>query len=136
MAVRMASSWQIIDNSGGLIAECINVLRYKSSKGLGTVGDEVVVVVQKAKPIPTNQIPGSSANTLKVRRGDVRHAVIVRTKKECQRPDGRVVKFDDNACVLLNNRKEPLGSRVNGVVSSELRERGWGKILSLAPKVV
>ena len=112
------------------------MLRYKSSKGLGTVGDEVVVVVQKAKPIPTNQIPGSSANTLKVRRGDVRHAVSVRTKTECQRPDGRVVKFDDNACVLLNNRKEPLGSRVNGVVSSELRERGWGKILSLAPKVV
>lgn len=99
-------------------------------------GDEVVVVVQKARPIPTNQIPGSSANALKVRRGDVRHAVIVRTKKEAQRPDGRVVKFDDNACVLLNNRKEPLGSRVNGVVSSELRERGWGKILSLAPKVV
>lgn len=136
MAVRANNSFQIIDNSGGLVAECINVLRYKSSKGLGTVGDEVVVVVQKAKPIPTNQIPGSSSNTLKVRRGDVRHAVIVRTKKECQRPDGRVVKFDDNACVLLNNRKEPLGSRVNGVVSSELRKRGWGKILSLAPKVV
>lgn len=103
---------------------------------LTLAGDEVVVIVQKARPIPTNQIPGSSANALKVRRGDVRHAVIVRTKKEAQRPDGRVVKFDDNACVLLNNRKEPLGTRVNGVVSSELRERGWGKILSLAPKVV
>ncbi|KAI3625240.1 hypothetical protein CBS9595_000601 [Malassezia furfur] len=132
----LKSTMSIIDNSGGLVAECINVLRYKSSKGLGRVGDEVVVVVQKARPIPTNQIPGSSANALKVRRGDVRHAVIVRTKKEAQRPDGRVVKFDDNACVLLNNRKEPLGTRVNGVVSSELRERGWGKILSLAPKVV
>ena len=98
-------------------------------------GDEVVVVVQKAKPIPTNAIPGSGSH-LKVRRGDVRRAVIVRTKKEAQRSDGRVVKFDDNACILLNNRSEPLGTRVNGVVSSELRERGWGKILSLAPKVV
>ena len=103
--------------------------------GLGRVGDEVVVVVQKARPIPTNQMPSASSGP-KVRRGDVRHAVIVRTKKEAQRADGRVVKFDDNACVLLNNRKEPLGSRVNGVVSSELRERGWGKILSLASKVV
>ncbi|WFD30034.1 54S ribosomal protein L38, mitochondrial [Malassezia sp. CBS 17886] len=132
----LKSTMSVIDNSGGLVAECINVLRFKSSLGLGRVGDEVVVVVQKARPIPTNQIPGGSANTLKVRRGDVRHAVIVRTKKEYQRPDGRVVKFDDNACVLLNNRKEPLGTRVNGVVSSELRARGWGKILSLAPKVV
>lgn len=104
--------------------------------GLGRVGDEVVVVVQKAKPIPANQVSSGSSNALKVRRGDVRHAVIVRTKKEAQRSDGRVVKFDDNACVLLNNRKEPLGSRVNGVVSSELRDRGWGKILSLASKVV
>ena len=127
---------KIIDNSGGLVAECINVLRYKSSMGLGRVGDEVAVVVQKAKPIPANQVSSGSSNALKVRRGDVRHAVIVRTKKEAQRPDGRVVKFDDNACVLLNNRKEPLGSRVNGVVSSELRDRGWGKILSLASKVV
>lgn len=117
------------------MAECINVLRYKSSKGLGRVGDEVVVVVQKAKPIPANQ-PSGGSNQLKVRRGDVRHAVIVRTKKESQRPDGRVVRFDNNACVLLNNRGEPLGSRVNGAVSSELRERGWGKILSIASKVV
>ena len=97
-------------------------------------GDECVVVVQKAKPIPANTI--GSGSSQKVRRGDVRRAVIVRTKKEAQRSDGRVVKFDDNACILLNNRNEPLGTRVNGVVSSELRERGWGKILSLAPKVV
>ncbi|WFD36277.1 54S ribosomal protein L38, mitochondrial [Malassezia cuniculi] len=131
----LKATMSIIDNSGGLVAECINVLRYKSSKGLGRVGDEVVVVVQKAKPIPSNAIPGSGSQ-LKVRRGDVRRAVIVRTKKETQRSDGRVVKFDDNACILLNNRREPLGTRVNGVVSSELRERGWGKILSLAPKVV
>ena len=95
-----------------------------------------MVVVQKARPIPANQPTSATAKALKVRRSDVRNAVIVRTKKEARRPDGRVVRFDDNACVLLNNRKDPLGTRVNGVVSSELRERGWGKILSLAPKVV
>lgn len=66
----------------------------------------------------------------------MRHAVVVRTKKETQRPDGRIIRFDDNACVLLNNRKEPLGTRINGVVGMELRNKGWGKIVSLAPKVV
>ncbi|KAJ1032625.1 hypothetical protein NDA16_000648 [Ustilago loliicola] len=123
----------IIDNSGGLIAECVNVLRNKTTQGLGRVGDEIVVVVQKARPI--SNVPGQ-ASTQKVRRGDVRHAVIVRTKKEMTRPDGRVIRFDDNACVLLNNKKEPLGTRVNGVVANELRAAGWGKIASLAPKVI
>ena len=98
-----------------------------------STGDEIVVVVQKARPI--SNAPGQ-ANTQKVRRGDVRHAVIVRTKKEMTRPDGRVIRFDDNACVLLNNKKEPLGTRVNGVVANELRAAGWGKIASLAPKVI
>lgn len=97
------------------------------------IGDEIVVVVQKARPI--SNVPGQ-AGTQKVRRGDVRHAVIVRTKKEMTRPDGRVIRFDDNACVLLNNKKEPLGTRVNGVVANELRAAGWGKIASLAPKVI
>lgn len=74
----------------------------------------------------------------RVRRGDVRHAVVVRTAKETTRKlaDGRTVRFDDNACVLLNNRKEPLGTRINGVVGAELRNRGWSKILALATKVV
>jgi ribosomal protein L14 len=66
----------------------------------------------------------------------VRHAVVVRTLKETMRADGRVVRFDDNACVLLNNKKEPLGTRINGVVAAELRQKGWGKIVSLAPKVI
>ena len=78
----LKSTMSIIDNSGGLVAECIRVMRYKSSMGLGRVGDEIVVVVQKAKPIPANQVSSASSNALKVRRGDVRHAVIVRTKKE------------------------------------------------------
>lgn len=97
-------------------------------------GDEIVVVIKKARPIPANAITASSAP--KIRRGDVRRAVVVRTKKEMRRPDGRIVRFDDNACVLLNNRKEPLGSRISGTVAAELRSRGWSKILSLAGKVV
>lgn len=91
----------------------------------------------------------SAAN--KVRRGDIRHAVVVRTIKKYQRDDGSVVKFDDNACVLINKGGEPIGSRMNGmwtnigtremqlltmnkgIVGSELRDKKWSKILSLAP---
>lgn len=72
---------------------------------------------------------------LKVRRGDVRRAVIVRSKKPVRRPDGRWIRFDDNAAVLLNNKRELLGTRIGGVVSADLRMKGWGKIVSLAPKV-
>lgn len=95
-----------------------------------------MIVVKKARPIP-HDAP-SSATTQRVRRGDVRHAVVVRTAKEMTRKlaDGRTVRFDDNACVLLNNRKEPLGTRINGVVGAELRTKGWSKILALATKVV
>ena len=69
----------------------------------------------------------------KVKRGDVRHAVVVRTAKRWQRPDGSVVRFDDNACVLINKAGEPIGTRLSGVVAAELRARQWSKILSLAP---
>lgn len=95
-------------------------------------GDEVVVVIKKVRGL-TNY---NAAGAPKVRRGDVKHAVIVRTKKQITRADGKVIRFDDNACVLINNKKEPLGTRINGVVASELRAAGWGKIASLAPKVV
>lgn len=99
-------------------------------------GDEIVIVVKKAKPIAHGS--ATSANAQRIRRGDVRHAVVVRTAKEMTRKlgDGRVVRFDDNACVLLNNRKEPLGTRINGTVGSELRAKGWSKILALATRVV
>jgi large subunit ribosomal protein L14 len=87
----------------------------------------------------------SAAN--KVKRGDIRHAVIVRTRKEVQRPDGSAVRFDDNACVLINKAGDPIGTRISGssllcsvenanvkgVVAAELRKKGWSKILSLAP---
>jgi len=120
-----------IDNSGAAIVECVNVLR---SKRPAKVGDRIVVVVKKQRnfgPETGNSVSISAAN--KVRRGDVRHAVVVRTAKKWQRPDGSVVKFDDNACVLINKAGEPIGSRVSGVVAAELKQRQWSKILSLAP---
>lgn len=76
----------------------------------------------------------SSAN--KVKRGDIRHAVVVRTKYMTQRQNGSVVKFDDNACVLINKSGDPVGTRINGVVASELRKKKWHKILSMAPMQV
>ncbi|KAJ7076224.1 ribosomal protein L14p/L23e-domain-containing protein [Mycena crocata] len=123
----------IIDNSGALVAECVNVLKQKVNNGWGSVGDEIVVVVQRARPI--SAAASSSVTAVKVRRGDVRRAVIVRTRKAVRRPDGRMIRFDDNAAVLLNNKREMLGTRIGGVVSADLRMKGWGKIASLAPKI-
>lgn len=101
-------------------------------------GDEIVVVVKKARPIAHGTQAGPASAAPKVRKGDVRRAVVVRTSKETTRKlgDGRTVRFDDNACVLLNQRKEPLGTRITGVVGAELRQKGWSKILALAGKVV
>jgi ribosomal protein L14 len=124
---------QVIDNSGALLAECVNVLKNKVTNGWGSVGDEIVVVVQKARPI--SAAAQASVNAVKVRRGDVRRAVIVRTRKLVRRPDGSFVRFDDNAAVLLNNKREMLGTRIGGIVSADLRLKGWGKIVSLAPRV-
>ena len=131
-ALSPIDSAQVIDNSGALLVECVNVLKQKVNNGWGGVGDEIVCIVKRARPISGTQ---ASSTAVKVRRGDVRRAVIVRTRKEVRRPDGRVVKFDDNAAVLLNNKREMLGTRISGVVNSDLRMKGWGKIVSLAPKV-
>lgn len=124
---------KVIDNSGGLMAECIKVLR-KSPKNYATVGDKIVVVVQKAKPI-NSQITGASASN-RVKKGDIVHAVVVRTKQNVQRPDGTVMKFDDNACILLNKNNEPLGTRISSVVSRQLKDSKFNKVVSLAPKAV
>lgn len=75
----------------------------------------------------------TASATNKVKRGDIRHAIVVRTRKQIQRKDGSVVKFDDNACVLINKSGDPVGTRVNGVVGAELRRKQWSKILSMAP---
>ncbi|KAJ7089319.1 ribosomal protein L14b/L23e [Mycena belliarum] len=132
--IGLKGTLNIIDNSGALVAECVNVLKQKVNNGWGSVGDEIVVVVQRARPI--SSAASASVTAVKVRRGDVRRAVIVRTRKPVRRPDGRMVRFDDNAAVLLNNKREMLGTRIGGVVSADLRMKGWGKIASLAPKVI
>ncbi|CCM01375.1 uncharacterized protein FIBRA_03425 [Fibroporia radiculosa] len=129
--IGLKGTLNVIDNSGALLVECVNVLKQKVNNGWGSVGDEIVCVVKRARPISAAQ---SGSNAVKVRRGDVRRAVIVRTKKTVRRPDGRFIRFDDNAAVLLNNKREMLGTRIGGVVSADLRMKGWGKIVSLAPK--
>jgi len=122
-----------IDNSGAAVVECAKVLKMKRH---AKIGDRIIVVVQKQRNFGPESGPNSntSATTAnKVRRGDIRHAVVVRTTKKYQRADGSVVKFGDNACVLINKAGEPVGTRLNGVVGSELRKMKWSKILSLAP---
>ncbi|CAG7946916.1 unnamed protein product [Penicillium nalgiovense] len=127
--IQLKTLLSCIDNSGASIVECVNVLKKKRP---ATIGDRIVVVVQKQRSA------GSEATTAaalanKVRRGDIRHAVVVRVKKELQRPDGSLVRFGDNACVLVNKSGDPIGTRMNGVVGQELRNKKWSKILSLAP---
>jgi len=131
--IQLKTLLNCIDNSGAAVVECAKVLKMKRA---AKIGDRIVVVVQKQRSFGPESGPGGSVSTSaanKVRRGDIRHAVVVRTKKQYQRPDGSVVKFDDNACVLINKAGEPIGTRLNGIVGAELRGRQWSKILSLAP---
>ncbi|THW61026.1 hypothetical protein D6D20_05376 [Aureobasidium pullulans] len=133
LTTRAQSMLNCIDNSGAALVECVKVLKMKRA---AKIGDRIIVVVQKQRNFGPESGPGGSVSISaanKVRRGDIRHAVVVRTAKKYQRPDGSVVKFDDNACVLINKGGEPIGSRLNGIVGSELRNMQWSKILSLAP---
>ncbi|KAL3477368.1 ribosomal protein L14b/L23e [Aspergillus californicus] len=127
--IQLKTMLNCIDNSGAAVVECVQVLKKKRP---ATVGDRIVIVVQKQRSFGSDST-GNSGIANKVRRGDIRHAVVVRVKKEMQRPDGSIVKFDDNACVLVNKSGDPIGTRMNGVVATELRARQWSKILSLAP---
>ena len=107
----------VADNSGAKEVLCIKVLG-GSRKKYAKLGDLIVVTVKKA-------IPGGV-----VKKGEVTKAVIVRTKKELRRKDGSYIRFDDNAAVLINNQKEPQGTRVFGPIARELREKKFMKILS------
>ncbi|NIP39849.1 MAG: 50S ribosomal protein L14 [Candidatus Dadabacteria bacterium] len=111
------------DNSGAKNLFCIKVLG-GSSRKYARIGDVVVVSVKEA-------IPNS-----KVEKGSVQRAVIVRTRKEQRREDGSYVRFDDNAAVLITKEMEPIGTRVFGPIARELRNKGFMKIISLAPEVV
>ncbi len=113
----------VADNSGAKVIECFRVLG-GSAKKYGRLGDVIVAAVKEA--VPNSQIE----------KGDVVKAVIVRTRKEQRRSDGSYVRFDDNAAVIIDDAKNPRGTRIFGPVARELREKNFTKILSLAPEVV
>ncbi len=121
--IQMQSNLEVADNSGARKVQCIKVLGGSGRKSAG-VGDVIVVSVKEA--IPRGR----------VKKGDVYRAVIVRTSKEIRRDDGTAIRFDRNAAVLLNKQNEPIGTRIFGPVTRELRSRNFMKIVSLAPEVL
>ena len=112
----------VADNSGAKEIMCIKVLG-GSKRRYASVGDVIVASVKKALP------------TGKVKKGKVVKAVVVRTKKELQRENGSLIRFDDNAAVIIDDKREPIGTRIFGPVSRETRYAGFMKIVSLAPEV-
>ena len=113
----------VADNSGARRVLCIKVLG-GSRRRYASIGDVIVVTVKDA--IPNGR----------VKKGEVKKAVVVRTRKEVGRPDGSYIRFDDNAAVLIDNQREPIGTRIFGPVARELRARRFMKIISLAPEVL
>ena len=121
--IQTQSMLQSADNSGAKKLYCIRVLG-GTRRRYATVGDVIIVSVKGAIP------------NMKVKKGDVCKAVVVRTKKEVGRPDGSYIKFDNNAAVLINPQGEPIGTRIFGPVARELRAKQFTKIISLAPEVL
>ena len=120
--IQQESRLRVADNSGAKEVLCIRVLG-GSKRRYAHVGDTIVVSVKDTSP-------GG------IKKGSVSKAVIVRTKKEIRRKDGSYIRFDDNACVLLNNQNDPRGSRIFGPVARELRDKDFMRIVSLAPEVL
>lgn len=114
---------KVADNTGAKVIMCIRVLG-GSFRRSGNIGDVIIASVKKATPGGV------------VKKGDVIKAVIVRSSKGVCRPDGSSVRFDDNAAVIIDNQKQPKGTRIFGPVARELRENGYMKIVSLAPEVL
>jgi large subunit ribosomal protein L14 len=121
--IQQESRLRVADNTGAREVLCIRVLG-GSGRRYASVGDVIVGTVK-------NAIPASN-----VKKGDVVKAVVVRTRKERRRPDGTYIRFDDNACVLINEQRNPRGTRIFGPVGRELREKKFMKIVSLAPEVI
>ncbi len=121
--IQMQTNLDVADNSGARRVQCIKVLGGSKRRFAG-VGDVIVVSVKEA--IPRGR----------VKKGDVHRAVIVRTAKEVRRQDGTSIKFDGNAAVLINKQGEPIGTRIFGPVTRELRAKRYMKIISLAPEVL
>jgi large subunit ribosomal protein L14 len=121
--IQADSNLEVADNSGARRVQCIRVLG-GARRRWASIGDVIVVAVKEA--IPRG----------KVKKGDVHRAVIVRTAKEIHRQDGSAIRFDRNAAVLINAQGEPIGTRIFGPVTRELRARRFMKIISLAPEVL
>ena len=121
--IQMQTNLDVADNSGARRVQCIKVLG-GSKRRYASVGDVIVVSVKEA--IPRGR----------VKKGDVRKAVVVRTAKEVRRADGTAIRFDSNAAVMLSNTNEPIGTRIFGPVVRELRSKSFMKIISLAPEVL
>ena len=121
--VQMQTYLNVADNSGAKRVQCIKVLG-GSKRNFAGVGDIIVVAVKDA-------IPNAA-----LKKGSVERAIIVRTKKEYRRPDGTYIRFDDNACVIIDANENPKGKRIFGPVARELRDSGYMKIVSLAPEVL
>jgi len=121
--IQVETRLNVADNSGAKQLYCIKVLG-GSRRRYASLGDIIVVSVKEA-------IPNS-----KVKKGDVMKAVVVRTKKEVRRPDGTYIRFDNNSAVLINQQREPIGTRIFGPVARELRAKRFMKIISLAPEVL
>ncbi|KAJ3270917.1 hypothetical protein HDV01_007314 [Terramyces sp. JEL0728] len=127
--IQLKSFLKVIDNSGALVVECINVM---GGSRVASVGDEIVCAVKKARPL----LPTESRGAIKLKKGDVARALVVRTHKEVRRLDGSYIKFDDNAVVMLNKQGQPLGNRIMGPIASECRQKRWAKVAALAPKII
>lgn len=121
--IQQESRLKVADNSGAREVLCIRVLGGSHRRYAG-VGDVIVATVKDA-------LPGAN-----VKKGEVVRAVVVRTAKERRRADGTYIRFDDNACVLINPNREPRGTRIFGPVARELREKRFMRIVSLAPEVI
>jgi len=121
--IQMQTTLSAADNSGAKKLMCIKVLG-GSKRKYASIGDIIVVSVREALP------------NSRVKKGSVRRAVVVRTRKEIRRPDGSYIKFDVNSAVLINDANEPVGTRVFGPVARELRGAGFMKVVSLAPEVI
>lgn len=121
--IQMNSFLNVADNSGAKRVQCIKVLGGSKRRTAG-VGDVIVVAVKNALP------------NAPVKKGNVERAVVVRTKKEFRRPDGTYIRFDDNACVIIDAAQNPKGKRIFGPVARELRDENYMKIVSLAPEVL
>jgi large subunit ribosomal protein L14 len=121
--IQMQSRLTVADNSGAKEVQCIKVLG-GSKRRTASVGDIIVVSVKEALP------------NSRVKKGDVAKAVIVRTIQKLRRQDGSYIRFDENSAVLINQNKEPIGTRIFGPVARELRAKQFVKIVSLAPEVL